>query len=130
MGEKLTERYRKVATQFARRVTAVLDGEVDSLVLYGSVARGEARRESDIDILVVSPDPEIIRDRLSAICEDVIYECGYALLISIVHLSREDLRWHFRVASPFIRNVVDEGVMLYDTGIFSRLREEATAASR
>jgi predicted nucleotidyltransferase len=99
-------------------------------VLYGSVARGEARRDSDIDILVVSPDPQRAWQRVSEICENVIYERDYALFISTVHLSGEELRWHTEVGSPFLHNVINEGVILYDDGTFSGVREKAAAASR
>ena len=130
MRPKLSEIYRKAAAEFAQRVTSALGDQVYSIVLYGSVARGEAKRSSDIDILVVSPDPQSARQRVSEICENVIYECDYTLFISTVHLSREELRWHTDVGSPFVRNVVDEGVILYDNGTFSGLREKAAAASR
>jgi hypothetical protein len=130
MKQQLNEIYKKAAAEFAQRVTSALGSQVDSIVLYGSVARGEAKRSSDIDILVVSPDPQSARQRVSEICEDVIYECDYTLFISTVHLSREELRWHTEVGSPFVRNVVDEGVILYDDGTFSGVREKAAAASR
>ena len=59
MREKLNVTYRSVAEEFARRVVSALGGEVHSIVLYGSVARGEAKRHSDIDLLVVSKEKEV-----------------------------------------------------------------------
>ena len=56
MRRKLNDIYRDVAREFTHRVTSVLGDQVESIVLYGSVARGEAKRDSDIDIFIVSQD--------------------------------------------------------------------------
>lgn len=42
----------KVARAFARRLKSELGPSVRRIVLYGSVARGDDRRGSDIDLLV------------------------------------------------------------------------------
>jgi predicted nucleotidyltransferase len=130
MRQKLNEVYIRAATEFAQRVTSALGDQVDAIVLYGSVARGEARRDSDIDILVVSPRPEFIRERVGEICENFTYEHSYTFFISTVHFNHEELGWHTKVRSPFINNVFEEGVIIYDNGTFSRVREKAAAASR
>ena len=130
MRQKLNEIYRKAAAEFAQRVTSALGSQVDAIVLYGSVARGEAKRSSDIDILLVSPHPNVTREWASEICSDLTFEHNYTFFISLVHLGREEFKWHVRVRSPFICNVFEEGAILYDNGTFSRVREEATAASR
>ena len=130
MPQKLNEKYKNAAAEFARRLTAALGDQVDAIVLYGSVARREARRDSDIDILVVSPNPRTVRTKVSEICEEFTYQQKYTIFISTVHFSRQELDWHSRVLSPFMHNVFDEGVILYDNGTFSRVCEEATAARR
>jgi predicted nucleotidyltransferase len=129
MRPKLNEVYRKAAVEFAQRVTSALGDQVDAIVLYGSVARGEARKDSDIDILVVSSQPGATRERIGEICSDFTYEHNYAFFISLVHFSREEFYRLIQLASPFIANVVNEGVILYDNGTFSRVREKAVAAS-
>jgi predicted nucleotidyltransferase len=124
MTRKISETYR-AAEEFARRVIAALDGAVDSMVLNGSVARGEARRDSDIDVLVVSQQPEVIRKRVSAICGDFAYERGYTFFISTICYSREELMRLVELRSPFLANVVGEGKILYDNGAFAGVREQA-----
>ena len=51
-----------VAEEFARRVVSTLGEQVESVILYGSVARGDAGPESDIDILVVGDDKRRLND--------------------------------------------------------------------
>ena len=130
MRQKLNEVYREAAVEFVHLVTSALGDQVDAVVLYGSVARGEAKRYSDIDILVVSPDPQRVREKLSEMRSDFAYERNYAFFISLVHYSREEFYKLRQIGSPFIQDVVTEGVILYDNGIFSRVRGKGIAASR
>lgn len=130
MKQKLNEKYKKAAVEFAQRVASALGDQVDAIVLYGSVARGEAKRDSDIDIMVVSPDPQRTREKLSEIRSDFAYEQNYTFFISLVHYSREEIYKLRQIGSPFIQNVIREGVILYDNGTFSRVCEKGIAASR
>lgn len=130
MPQNLNEKYKQAAEEFARRVASALGDRVDSIVLYGSVARGEANRESDIDILVVSPDPYGIREVLSVTRGDFTYEYDYAFFVSVLHYSREELYNLQQLRAPFFQEVSRDGVILYDNGTFARVRGEATAASR
>ncbi len=122
--------YRNAAEEFARRVISSLNGQVDSIVLYGSAARGQARRDSDIDILVVSRDPGTIKEIVSEICAEFAYERNFAFFISLIHRSSEDVDRLRQIGSPFIRDVMTDGVILYDDGTYARIRQEAVAASR
>lgn len=52
--------YRRIAEDFARLLEGELGEQLVSVVLYGSVARGDSQIGSDIDMLVVvdAPSPE------------------------------------------------------------------------
>jgi predicted nucleotidyltransferase len=52
----LINNYKLTLNDLKERLVKELGDELDSLVLYGSVARGDYGRESDIDILVILED--------------------------------------------------------------------------
>ena len=123
MGQDINAIYRTAAEEFAERVRASLGDRVDSIVLYGSTARGEAKSDSDVDILVISRDADMTRDELSEIRADFTYEHSYAFFLSLAHYDREEFHRLRELGSPFIGEVVREGEVLYDNGTFSGIRE-------
>ncbi len=46
--------YEKLLAHLKERLVTELGTAIESIVLYGSVARNEAHRDSDIDILMIS----------------------------------------------------------------------------
>jgi len=45
---------RRLAEEFAIRLKAKYGERIQNVILFGSVARGDYREESDIDVLVVT----------------------------------------------------------------------------
>ncbi|HJH25577.1 MAG TPA: hypothetical protein C5S37_02130 [Methanophagales archaeon] len=50
---QIQEKYQEAVEEFVRRVLERYEDKIDSIILFGSVARGEAKEDSDIDILVI-----------------------------------------------------------------------------
>ena len=86
----------------------VLGDQFDRLILFGSQARGEARADSDIDILVIVRDEadygELIQ-RTSALVSALSLEYGVVISRAFASKSRFE-----REGSPFFLNVRREGV--------------------
>lgn len=127
MQQKLNVQYRAAAEELARRLTSALGDRIDSIVLYGSVVRGQARRDSDIDVLVIAPDIRPVRSSISEISSELMYERGYAFLISTIYLGRDEINELVQMRSPFIDEVLSEGRILYDNGTFTGVRKGVPA---
>ncbi len=108
----------KVAVRLVSVLVAWNSLEVESATLYGSVARGDAGSESDIDILVVVDKGEPWRIRRS------LYELIYPVIavlgvdISFMVVRREDWLDMLGEGDPFAASVLREGRPLW--GLLTR----------
>ena len=116
---KIKEKYQKVMNEFVRRALEEYGDKIDSIILFGSVARGEAGKESDIDILVVAVGDRFkIRRELSELVLDILLETGE--YISVKTLSMEDFKFLKEIKSSFLKNVMQDGVFIERTKVTAR----------
>lgn len=95
----------EIAKNFAKTVN--LD-KIKLMMLFGSVARGDYRPDSDIDILVVSNYRKEIWPKISLIIADTVLKEGELLS---VHLISENMFNETKDYS-FLTNVLKEGIVL------------------
>jgi predicted nucleotidyltransferase len=108
--------YQEAVDEFVRRAREKYDDKIDSIILFGSVARGEAGRESDIDILVVIVGDRFrMRRKLSEIVLDILLETGE--YISVKTLSIENFKFLKDLKSSFLSNVIREGIFIERGGV-------------
>ena len=97
---------------YVERVTRLYPDEVLSVTLYGSQARGDAKVESDIDVLVVvRHDTPALRQALADLAWQVQFEHG--VVISDIIRSAEQFNRMRANRFPFYQNVEREGVLLW-----------------
>lgn len=89
---------------FAEAVRNAVGEHIHKIILYGSVARGEATNDSDVDVLIVVDDFEAI-DHLHDLAFDVGLDHG---VVISPHIQTRD-RFEARKDSPFLQNVLAEG---------------------
>ena len=125
----LQGRQRKALTEFRDRVVKELGDRINAIIVYGSVARGEAGEESDIDVLIVGKDKEI-RSMITEISYEIDYENRFETFITPIYYTKEEIEHRIKVGSPFIYEVLKDGVALYDDGTFKRIREKMLGTGR
>ncbi|MEM2020996.1 MAG: nucleotidyltransferase domain-containing protein [Zestosphaera sp.] len=133
--ECLSDPYKVVMGRLLEELLRSFGDGLISVVVFGSVARGTARRDSDVDALIVAeklPKSRLERlalylkaeERVDPLLDELLTE-GYAVSITPILKTREEAG---RV-SPLYLDMTEEAVIVYDKDSFFesvllRLREE------
>ena len=90
----------------------VKDFRAHKIILFGSWVKGDFSEESDIDLIVIKPSR---RNRLERAWE------AYRLLsphktypMDVIVLTPQEVRERLRLGDPFLYEVVNHGVVLYE----------------
>jgi len=121
---ELKEPYRQLLGKLVKILEERFGDDLVSLVVYGSVARGEARRDSDVDLLIVVrnlPRSKFARQDLFIEVEEELEEDfkrleaeGYHIDFSPILLTPEEAAR----TRPIYLDMVEDAVILYDRGGF------------
>ncbi len=122
--EHLAEPYRSLVAKLLDSMLREWGENLVSLVVFGSVARGDARRDSDIDLLIVCRELprsrlarqvmfEKVEEMISSDVED-LWRRGYLVDFSPILLTVEEARKH----RPIYLDMVQDAVIVFDRGSF------------
>ena len=111
MKAQTQELYEEVARKLSKRLVSEFERDIDAIILYGSVARRESNEESDIDILIISPNKRKVYDKASKIRYELDLEHG--TLTTIMVYTPKEFEQSLSLGSPFLREVLKEGKALY-----------------
>lgn len=115
--------------QFKAQALAKYGGDIDSIILFGSAARGDYRKESDIDVLVVvKRNRYAMLKKLTGVAFDLLLK--YKEYISVKTLTLVDFKKLIKMHSSFIENVLSEGVILHGRGKVALGKSASKVASR
>jgi uncharacterized protein len=110
MANPLSEIVRNVRDTLAAR----LPEDLHRLILYGSEARGEARRDSDIDFIVVlQRDDPALKSAVQDAVYDVMWQHDFGRFISVYVMPLDEFERQKRKGFSFIRSVERDGVVLW-----------------
>ncbi len=120
----MNEPYKTLIEQLRDALLQRYGDRLYSLVVFGSVARGEASKASDIDLLLVVaglPESRLARQEEFMALEDevaehitALYEEGYHIEFSPIIKTPEEAR---RI-TPLYLDMVEDAVLVYDRDKF------------
>ena len=93
-------------------LTDIFGNNISMIILYGSVARGNATKESDIDIAIVvrSQMDDATKRRFLNWAADM--DIRYERVFSIVDIEESNMK-KWEDVLPFYQNVKKEGIVLW-----------------
>ena len=105
------EKLNKVLKETCVELEKIFGNKLESVILYGSYARGDYSNESDIDVmaLINLEKSEIAKYRRSVSEFACDMDIKYEVLLS-VKLQDKFTFEKYRDALPYYRNVIKEGV--------------------
>lgn len=99
--------------KFVKEVQQLLGERLKKIILYGSYARGDYNKNSDVDIMVLTDlsfeEIEEYRDKISDIAYDIELDTGIILSPIIKNIDKYNVRIKF---IPFYKNIQKEGIVL------------------
>jgi hypothetical protein len=127
----MQEPYKSLLEKLTKLLQEEFQDKLVSVVLYGSVARGDNRKDSDIDLLLVIKDlPKTITERAilfdkveKKLDDDImrLMDEGYYVTFSPVLKTPEEAV----TFSPIYMDMTEDAVILYDRdGFFRKVLEK------
>jgi predicted nucleotidyltransferase len=122
----MQKEYVRLIKEYCSAIKNHFKDSLISICLFGSVAKGEAKPDSDIDILIVADGIPIdigMRTReTNYIHEHLKKSKAYILLrklnvsglISDIFFTTEEIKSH----PPILLDIIDDGIILYDKDSF------------
>lgn len=125
---RITEVDLKLLYDFADKLVEKFGGFIQGLVLFGSVAKGEQRKESDLDVLALVDDAtwETSQDLISAWrfgVGKILVELGASKKIHVTTLGIVQFWDGVRHTEPVILNILRDGQPIIETGFFKPLKK-------
>ena len=97
-----------LVAEIIQRIVAVSDPQ--QIILFGSQARGDARHDSDLDILVIKDEVESLRAEAARIYRAL---AGLSTPVDIVVARSDYVRRYRDVIGTVVRPALREGRVLY-----------------
>ncbi len=102
--KQIPEKKRKALESFVEVLKEKYGDKIYKIILFGSTARGEAKEESDIDVLIVAD--KLSQREISKIAFQILLEYGEVISVIVEDRSRFEKYKGY----SFHRNILKEGV--------------------
>ena len=98
--------------ELVQGLTDIWGNNISMIILYGSVARGDATEESDVDIAIVVRSQMDDATKKRFLCWAADMDIRYERVFSIVDIQESNMK-KWEDVLPFYQNVKKEGIVLW-----------------
>ncbi len=112
----MPQKVQSLLLQYLTEVRKIYGSHLKSVILYGSYARGDYTKDSDIDIMILVDLPDEKLDSYLDSLSELGFQYNVEHDIWIMPIVKNIEHFQYWVSAyPFYRNVHKEGVTLYET---------------
>ncbi len=107
-------RTEKVTPELLKYIVNKIVGEVqpEKIILFGSYARGDFNKDSDLDLFIVIKDGRetnrVVRRKVDALL------WGRRFPVDLIVRKENEIEWNFKAKNPFYNDIFKEGKVLYE----------------
>lgn len=129
---EIPKRYSALLADFIESIKKTFGDSMVSAILFGSVAKGKARNDSDIDVCLIFKSLPKSRHKRTLLIFPVIkqlretesyrilYNDGYFPEVSPILYTIDEIQ----NTKPIFLDIIVDGIILTDDGTFTRKKEE------
>ena len=111
MALGLSQKEQLALKKFRAALEKTIGRNLVEVRLFGSKARGDARKDSDIDVLVITATGDWhMCDVIYSIVTDILLEDEISISPKV--LNKSDYDHLYKIRTPFIKNVIQEGITI------------------
>ncbi|MEW6007840.1 MAG: nucleotidyltransferase domain-containing protein [bacterium] len=105
MDEKIMERIRLISERLKKEYKA------EKVILFGSYAKGEQTKDSDVDLFIIAPTQERFYERMASVL-GLVRDLYGGLALSPIVLKPEEVAKRLKIKDQFVEGIVKEGIEL------------------
>ena len=102
----------EIREELVQGLTDIFGNNISMIILYGSVARGDATQQSDVDIAIVVKNQMDDATKRRFLCWAADLDIRYERVFSIVDILEGNMKKWENVL-PYYQNVKKEGIVLW-----------------
>lgn len=103
MKREILYRMKRISERLKEKYNA------NTVILFGSYARGEETEDSDIDLLIIAPSKERFFDRIAS-AKRLIRDLRGGLPVAPIVLTPEEAEKRRKIGDQFITEILENGV--------------------
>jgi len=109
----MPELVQNIVYRFAQTMKMIFGTSLDKVIVYGSYARGDYHKGSDVDIMILVDMPEHEIKRMENAVYDAAYDIEMSTGVDISPVIKNREQFEYWVDTlPYYRNVREEGVTI------------------
>ena len=109
----MPDRIHNIVYQFSQELNKIIGKKLSKIIVYGSYARGDYNRNSDVDIMILIKMSNSDIKKIENQVYDLAFEIEMNMGIDISPIIKNESEYEYWLDTlPFYKNISDEGVLL------------------